>query len=93
MSFGYEIQEDGEDHFIKIQETLVDQINEFSVPGAFLVDIFPWRGFLYVLVHENVAKDLQCGMCPNGSRVPASRRKRRSGGRLFMKSPRSHITM
>lgn len=49
MSFGYDIQEEGEDHYIKMQETLVDQINEFSVPGAFLVDIIPWRARSYAI--------------------------------------------
>lgn len=45
LTFGYEIQEEGEDHFIQLQEHLMDHATELTAPGAFLVDVIPFCAY------------------------------------------------
>ena len=42
MAYGYPIQDDN-DPFIDIVDKATEQFAVASMPGAFLVDTFPWR--------------------------------------------------
>jgi hypothetical protein len=41
ITYGIEVQE-GEDHFVRLIEKANSNFNIATVPGAFLVDFFPW---------------------------------------------------
>lgn len=83
MSFGYEIQEEGEDHFIQIQEHLLNQINEFTAPGAFMVDLFPFRTLpppVSLVLEVNYYHGwLQFDTCLRGCLVQGFNERRKNG--------------
>ena len=41
LSYGYRINREGEDHLLSKSFESVEQFGQASLPGAFLVDIFP----------------------------------------------------
>lgn len=45
MTYGYPIQ-DHNDPFIDIVDKATEQFAVASMPGAFLVDTFPWRKYI-----------------------------------------------
>ena len=54
LSISYGIQADTPDNeFFRMYQTMLEATNEALVPGAFLVDILPFRGFgHFIVVHR-----------------------------------------
>jgi hypothetical protein len=43
ISHGYTVLETGKDPFVTLAETALEEFSMSTVPGAFLVDVLPWR--------------------------------------------------
>ena len=49
IAYGYDVSEGETDHFIQLAEMGLEEFSVAANPGAFLVDVLPWRTSSYTL--------------------------------------------